>query len=68
MRNMNRHTGKEMHSNLVKYHVHENKDFAPGIIISPQKFSWLIMLYTTSCLEFSPMNILGQNFYFQAWK
>ena len=27
--------------------MHENETFAPGIVFSPQKVSWVIGLYTT---------------------
>ena len=33
--------------------IHENENFAPGMILSPQKCSWVVGLYTTSCTEFS---------------
>ena len=36
-------------------------------IFSPQKCSRAVGLYTTSCKEFPPMNILRQNFLFDAW-
>ena len=42
--------------------------FRPGMIFTPQKSSWVVGLYTTLCMEFSPMNIFGQNVHFQAWK
>ena len=41
--------------------MHENEKFAPGMSVSPLKFSWEIVLYTVSCMEFLSMNIFGQN-------
>ena len=42
--------------------MHENENFDPGMIFSPQKFPWVVELYTTSCMTFSPMNSLGKIF------
>ena len=53
-----------MHENDIS--MHEN--FAPGMIYSPQKCPWVVVLYTTSCTEFSPMKIFRQDFHFHAWK
>ena len=60
-----------MHENDISMHendisMHEN--FAPGMIYSSQKCPWVIELYTTSCMEFSPMKICRQNFHFHARK
>ena len=34
-------------------YMHENENFAPGIIFSPQKHLWVIGLYTNSYMESS---------------
>ena len=48
--------------------MHENENFAPGMIFLPQKLSWVVWLYTTSCMEFSPRITYRQNFHFLANK
>ena len=61
-----------IHENEIFMHENEmfinkkNENFARGMIFSPQRFSWVVELYTTSCMEFSPMEILGQDFHYHA--
>ena len=53
-----------MHEN--DFSTHENENFAPCIIFSHQIISWVVGLYITSCMEFSPVKTLGQNLHFHA--
>ena len=39
---------KSRHENFM----HQNEIFAPGMIFSPQKLSWVIRMYTHSYMEF----------------
>ena len=51
--------------------MQENESFATGVIFHPpplKKNSWVIGLYTISCMEFSLMNIFGQNVHFHPRK
>ena len=51
-----------MHENDIS--MHENENRARGTIFSPKKFSWVVGLYTTALMECSPMQLLGNFFYF----
>ena len=53
---------KCMHENNISMHEHEK--FVPGTIFPRQNFSWEIGLYTTPCIEFSSMKVLGNIFIF----
>ena len=56
-----------MHVNDMS--MHEKENFVSRIIFSHRKMSWVVGLYTTSCMESSPMKTyLGQQFYVHAWK
>ena len=59
-----------MHENEIFLHendisMHENRDFALGMIFSPLKCSWVVGLYKTICMDFSPiLFFVGKNFIF----
>ena len=44
--------------------MHENENVPPGMIVSPQKFSWVGGMYTTPCMESSPYENFWSSFSF----
>ena len=46
---------KSWHEILMHEMILEN--LAPAMIFSPQEISWVVRLYTTLCMELSPMRI-----------
>ena len=51
-----------MHENGISMHL--NEDLDPGMIFLAPDFLWVFWLYTISCMDLSPMTILGKTFIF----